>query len=233
MPEDIRIFCNSCRRTTRHNIQQVFEHVNDEGQIVRWQTIQCGGCDEVSFYGVLVLEGGAVGQDESPTIYPPRIDRAARQFDGLNARLDRIYQEMIVAFNNGSYILCAGGLRTLVEGICAEQNINDGPKWNHATGEYERNRNTGEVSRSNSLDCKIEGLAERNILTERQARSLHEHRYLGNMALHELGIPDKETLESAITIVEHIMEDLYNIPAHVGNLVRVRGNVHREGEQNE
>jgi hypothetical protein len=112
----------------------------------------------------------------------------------------------------------------LVEGICADQNILEGPKRNHASGEYERDRNTGEIRRHDSLDCKIEGLAERNILTERQARSLHEHRYLGNMALHELEIPSKGTLESAITIVEHIMEDLYSIPAHVGNLARMRGN---------
>ncbi len=229
MPEDIRIFCNSCRRITRHVIQQVFEYVKDDGQIIRWQTIQCGGCDDVSFYGAHVLEPGVAIHDESPVIYPSRISRTARQFDGLSARLDRIYHETIVAFNNGSYILCAGGLRTLVEGICAEQNITDGPKRNHATGEYERDRNTGEIRRASSLDCKIEELAERNILTVRQAHSLHEHRYLGNMALHELEVPSEEALASAVTIVEHIIEDLYSIPAQVDNLARIRGINQREG----
>jgi hypothetical protein len=229
MSEEIRLFCNSCRRTTRHIIQQFFENPKDDGQIIRWETIQCGGCGDISFYGKLLLEAGVEEQDESPIIYPPRIGRNPRQFDGLDARLDRIYQEMIVAFNNGSYILCAGGLRTLVEGICAEQHIMDGPKRNHATGEYEKDRNTGEVRRASSLDCKIEELAERNILTVRRARSLHGHRYLGNMALHELEVPTKETLESAITIVEHIMVDLYSIPADIGNLVHMPGNNPQEG----
>jgi Domain of unknown function (DUF4145) len=135
---------------------------------------------------------------------------------------------MIIAFNNGSYILCAGGLRALVEGICAGQNIADGPRRNHTTGEYDRNRDTGEIRRGTTLDCKIEALAERNILTVRQAQSLHEHRYLGNMALHELEIPTEAALESAVAIVEHILEGLYSIPAHVGNLVRMRGNAHEE-----
>jgi hypothetical protein len=229
MPDDIKIFCNSCRRITRHHIQQVFEYVKDDGQIELWHTIQCGGCYEIAFYGARLFEADSADQDISPIIYPPRIHRVARQFEGLDARLDHIYEEMIVALNNGSYILCAGGLRTLVEGICAEQKITDGPKRNHKTGEFEVSKKTGKIVRANTLDCKIEELAERNILTTRQARSLHEHRYLGNTALHRLGIPTEETLHSAVTIVEHIMEDLYSIPGHVQNLVRMRGNNQQEG----
>jgi hypothetical protein len=224
MPDDIRLFCNSCMRNTRHVVAQVFEYVKDDGQILLWQTVQCGGCGEVSFYGTYVSTPNADERDIIPVVYPPRIKRAAKHFANLDARLENIYQETIEAFNNNSFVLCAGGLRTLVEGICADQNIVDGPKRNHTNGEYERDRNTGEIRRKDTLDCKIEGLAERNILTERQAHSLHEHRYLGNMALHELEMPRKETLESAITIVEHILEDLYSIPAHVDNLARTRGN---------
>lgn len=224
MPDDIRLFCNSCMRNTRHVVPQVFEYVRDDGQIFLWQTVQCGGCGEVSFYGTYVSAQDGEEIDTTHLIYPPRVKRAAKHFANLDARLENIYQETIEAFNNNSFVLCAGGLRTLVEGICAEQNIVDGPKRNHTTREYERDRNTGEIRRKDTLDCKIEGLAERNILTERQAGSLHEHRYLGNMALHELEIPNIDTLESAITIVEHIMEDLYSIPAHVDNLARMRSN---------
>ena len=225
MPDDIRLFCNSCMRNTRHVVPQVFEYVREDGQIFLWQTVQCGGCGEVSFYGTCVSAPDGEEIDTTHLIYPPRIRRAAKHFANLDARLENIYQETIEAFNNNSFILCAGGLRTLVEGICAEQNIIDGPKRNHTTGEYERDRDTGTIRRKDTLDCKIEGLAERNILTQRQAGSLHEHRYLGNMALHELEIPNSDIVESAITIVEHIMEDLYSIPAHVDNLARMRSNV--------
>jgi hypothetical protein len=83
MPEDIRVFCNSCRRNTRHAIQQIFEYVRDDGQIVHWQTIQCGGCGDVSFYGTYKLEEGIADHAEGSIIYPPRLVRAARQFDGM------------------------------------------------------------------------------------------------------------------------------------------------------
>jgi hypothetical protein len=211
-------------RNTKHTVPQFYEYVKESGQLFLWQTVQCGGCGEVSFYGTYASVPDSGEVDTTPLIYPQRIKRAATHFANLDARLENIYQETIAAFNGNSYVLCAGGLRTLVEGICADQNIVDGPKLNRATGEYERDRNTGEIRRNDTLDCKIEGLAENKILTERQAHSLHEHRYLGNMALHELEIPSKETLESAITIVEHIMEDLYSIPAHVDNLARTRAN---------
>jgi hypothetical protein len=224
MPNDMRVFCNSCKQITRHIIQNIFEQVKADGQIVQWLTIQCAGCDDVTFCSLRVSETGSDGQDESPVFYPTRLIRTEKQFDGLDARLDRIYGEMIDAFNNGSIILCASALRALVEGICAEQNITDGPKRNQATGEFEINKKTGAIVRGRTLDCKIEGLAERHILNERQARSLHEHRYLGNMALHELEIPNEDMLGIAITIVEHIMEDLYSIPAQVGNLMRMRTN---------
>ena len=75
-----------------------------------------------------------------------------------------------------------------------------------------------------AVDCIIEGLAERGILTEKQAGTLHEHRYLGNKALHELDIPDKKTLEIALNLIEHIMEDLYTVPSQVADLQRIRQN---------
>jgi len=110
----------------------------------------------------------------------------------------------------------------LVEGICAEQNIIDGPKRNQETGEFEINPDNQQPKRGRSLDCKIEGLAERHLLTEPEARALHQHRYLGNSALHELEVPSSERLDIAISIIEHAMETLYNIPAQAGNLSRMR-----------
>jgi hypothetical protein len=222
MPGERRVFCNLCRRETRHDIVHAFEQVLDANQIVQWQIIQCRGCESISFY-----ESRSINIDLAEPliinrIYPPRMIHQIKQFDGIPERLERIYKEMMGAFNGESHILCAAGLRALVEGICAGQNITDGPKRNQETGEYEINSKNHQVKRGKTLDCKIEGLAEGHLLTETEARALHQHRYLGNSALHELEVPSSERLSIAIDIVEHAMETLYNIPIQAGNLSRMR-----------
>lgn len=224
MSDEFRIFCNSCRRITRHDIPRTFEQVLDDGQIIQWQIVQCKGCDGVSFLETSLINVELEQPLVSEKVYPPRMFRPIKQFDGAPEKLDRIYREMIDSFNNDLYILCAGGLRALVEGICAEQDIADGPIRNHETGDYVRDPNTQQIKRGKSLEWKIEELAEQHLLTAHQAHALHQHRYLGNSALHELEIPSSETLNIAISIVEHAMDALYNIPVQAGNLNRMRAN---------
>ena len=224
MRDELRVFCNTCRQTTRHNIQRIFEQALEDGQVIQWLIVQCAGCDGVSFLEKRFINIEIAQPITSEQIYPTRMLRSIKQFDGIPAKLDRIYKEMIDSFNNGSNILCAGGLRALVEGICAEQNISDGPKRNHETSLYEVNPQNKQIKRGRTLECKIEGLAEKHLLTEPQARALHQHRYLGNSALHELEAPDNERLNIAISIIEHVMDALYNIPAQAGNLNRMRVN---------
>jgi len=224
MPDEPKIFCNICRQPTRHDIARTFEQVVDDGQIVQWQIIQCRGCESVSFLEKRLINIGLAQPATSEQVYPPRIIRPVKQFDGIPERLDRIYKETLGSFNSESFILCAGGLRALVEGICAEQSITDGPKRNQESGEFEINPDNQQIKRGRTLECKIEGLAERHLLTSPEARALHQHRYLGNSALHELEVPSNERLAIAISIIEHAMETLYAIPAQAGNLNRMRVN---------
>ena len=220
MANYLKIYCNSCQRETNHEILQLYEQINGNFEVFHWEIVRCAGCEETAVVVIhLDVDGQSVLGD--PIVYPTRMLRSIKQFDNLDARLEHIYRETIYAFNDGSYILCAGGLRALVEGICAEQHITDGPKRDANSGEFVL-KGDGGIRRGITLDCKIEGLAERNNLTAQQAQALHEHRFLGNKALHELETPSSETLILAITIVEHIMEGLYNIPARVDDLRRLR-----------
>lgn len=221
MPEILRIYCNNCQRETRHELLRNYEQAGENNEVIDWQIVQCAGCEAISFYERHVSEGPEGWETSGYNIYPTRLKRQLRFFVNAPDNIDQLYKETIANFNSSSLLLCAAGLRALVEGICAHQGIVDGPKRNQETGEYELNRN-GHVIRSRNLECKIEGLAERGILTERQARTLHEHRYLGNRALHELEPPDARTLEIAFDIIEHIMDDLYNLPAQVADLQRLR-----------
>jgi hypothetical protein len=154
-------------------------------------------------------------------VFPARLLRKPKHFVDAPANIDQLYKETIEVFNGDSFLFCAGGLRALVEGICAHQGVVDGPKRDWETGEF-KIKNNGEVVRGGSLDCLIEGLAERGILTTVQAGVLHQHRYLGNDALHALKAPEKSVLVTAINILETVMEGLYSIQAQAEELRALR-----------
>ena len=66
MPKDLKLLCNTCRQTTWHVVLQIIESVKDDGQIVRWKILQCGGCDDISFWGTRLLEEDIEQQVERP-----------------------------------------------------------------------------------------------------------------------------------------------------------------------
>ena len=120
--------------------------------------------------------------------------------------LRRIHRETIDAFNGECFTLCAAGLRGLVEGICAVQSVADGPVAIPVAG------GGSQTVRKGNLEGKIAGLCEKGILTKSSAETLHEHRFLGNEAVHELAQPSHEELKLAIEIIEHTLDQLYEIP---------------------
>ncbi|WP_267890335.1 DUF4145 domain-containing protein [Leptospira venezuelensis] len=111
-------------------------------------------------------------------------------------------------------MLCAAGLRAMIEGVCADQKIKKGPV-------EEKDKNGQIVTKQKgNLEGKINGLTQENLLTEKQANILHQHRFLGNTALHRLKKPDKDKLKLAIEILEHILDAIYVIPKKATNLKR-------------
>jgi hypothetical protein len=46
-----------------------------------------------------------------------------KEFNRIPEKLKTIYHEMLHAYNNGSNLLCAIGIRTLIEGIVADKKI--------------------------------------------------------------------------------------------------------------
>ena len=216
MRDELRIHCNRCSRNTRHGVLREYLEALPDNEAINWQVVQCAGCDSISFY-----EEHSVGIEETlevteSYVYPTRQYRAPKFFADAPERLDQLYRDTIDAFNNQSLLLCAGGLRALVEGICANRGIVDGPLRDSATGDYVVREDR--IVRSSQLVGKIEGLAENGILTPQQVAALHEHRYLGNRALHELETPDTATLEVAINLIEHTMAALYDVPAQANAL---------------
>lgn len=217
----IKIRCAMCNRATEHRIKMSFdrnvsesypEHDYWVGWSDDYQIVQCQGCKTISFRHVSwhsdaeMPEEGVSGITER--LYPKRDASAItpKSYENVPLKLHRIYAEVIDCFNNECLILCAAGLRGMVEGICANMSVKDGPITVPVKG------GGTEVKRFDNLVGKIAGLCEKEILTKSSAERLHEHRYLGNDAVHELMRPTADELRLAIEIVEHTLEQLYEIP---------------------
>ena len=52
---------------------------------------------------------------------PDKDQIPVKSFRQVPYNIYRIYEESIQSFNIGNYILCAAGLRAVIEGICEEE----------------------------------------------------------------------------------------------------------------
>ena len=222
----IDVLCPECHRETDHLIVEAVNvysrrEYNSEFSAdgaTDYQIIECQGCHTFSF-----RTDGWFSEAEGRNInlYPKRSEDELPVKDLFMAnrktiRLRKIYREVVRTYNNELYTLCAAGLRSIIEGICAERNISDGQV------EYTDKNGDKKTKRSKSLQGKIAGLAEKGVLTKDNAEILHELRFLGNNALHELATPQPEELQLGIKIIEHIIENIYDLPSKAKELKAIR-----------
>ena len=111
----------------------------------------------------------------------------------------KMYKETIDALNADIRTLAGGGLRATVEAICIDNDIRKG-----------------------NLQDKINELSNRNLLTKTQTELLHEERYLGNAALHELETPSSRDIEDGLGIVEGLINTIYILPKRAERLKKRR-----------
>ncbi len=107
----------------------------------------------------------------------------------------KMYKETIDALNANIRTLAGGGLRATVEAICLNNKITKG-----------------------NLQNKIDDLAQKNLFTKAQAELLHEERYIGNAALHELETPSAQDIEDGLGIVEGLINTIYILPSKAKRL---------------
>jgi hypothetical protein len=228
--EELKVLCSLCNNNTRHSIISSIESEGKEdwGEdgwyhwMNKYQIIECKGCGTISFKHDHTNsenfdhDGKAMPWFEN--VYPKRSSLTKQNKDFLNVpfTLKRIYKETIDCYNNDNLTLCCAGVRTLVEGICIENNILDGEI------EYTKKDGTNGKRKSKDLKGKIIGLYQSGKLTKGNVDILHEHRFLGNYALHEFEIPAKNDLKLAIEIIEHLLDNLYEIPNKARMLKRKR-----------
>src|SRR5262249_19030234 len=114
-------------------------------------------------------------------------------------KVQRIYRETVTVFNAGTPTLAGGGLRAIVEAVCNEQRV-----------------------AGKNLQEKIDQLVAKGLLARAQADWLHEERYIGNAALHEIEPPDEQHLESGLEIIEGLLNTIYILPKQAEKLKNAR-----------
>ncbi|WP_315795294.1 DUF4145 domain-containing protein [Paenibacillus sp. BIC5C1] len=134
-----------------------------------------------------------------------------KDFNNVPDELLGLYNQVVDASNLHMTLLSAAGLRMLLEAICKDQAIEDGPLFNpDGTPQVSK----GVEQRSKRLIGKINGLVEKKLIVERQASVLHEIRELGNVTVHEVIQPSRSKMKKAIAIIEHIFMTIYDLETY-------------------
>ena len=208
--KEYRLPCAKCLGETRH---RVLQSVDVSGEILEegyqwgdnYQIVQCQGCDSVSFrkchsdsedffYDEEVEDLRYV---ETIELYPNRVAgrHKLRQVHFLPSAVSRIYGETHSALGNKQPIFAGIGIRALIETVCKEK-----------------------AASGLNLEEKIDDLVSNGLMTKTGAETLHSMRILGNQAAHEVKPHSEETLNLAMDVVEHMLNDVYILPAATSKL---------------
>jgi hypothetical protein len=212
----VSVRCSECGNGYRNHavLFEVNQGYGDDCGVDHYeyhQLIRCLGCDTVKYRRF------SIGQECDSTtgehlqygehVFPSdELEPGKRQVstfgdeeDSIPATVRKMYKETIICLNAKARTLAGGGLRATVEAICLDQGLQKG-----------------------TLISKIDELVSRGLLTKSQADYLHEERYIGNAALHELETPSNEDIELGLTIVEGLLNTIYVLPAKAEQLKKRR-----------
>ncbi len=198
-----KIACLRCDSFTNHKVLTSVKcnWSEDEigiGGIDTFETVECLGCDVISFRllssnseNAALDDNGDVIYPDEETLYPNRI-AGRKQIEDLYffpQDILKVYKETHGALCSRFKILAGVGIRVLVESVCKNKN---------ALGD--------------NLEKKIDDLVGRGILSKDGADILHKTRLLGNRAAHEIVEPKEEELDVAMDIIENLLKNVYIIP---------------------
>ena len=175
---EIWIPCEGCNRETSHKILSHVSTTDEspDGDIIVWaefHIVQCQGCKTVSFchkYScsedlTIDPETGESYPEPTYNCYPSRIAGRSMVMDThyLPHGVYKIYYETHGALCNKLNILAGIGIRAIVEAVCKEEKVE-----------------------GSNLAEKIDGLASGGLITSAGSKILHNLRFMGNTAAHEM-----------------------------------------------
>lgn len=202
MTKTVLTYCSECDGDKNHRklfsktSKSSFTKTTDEFCVV-----ECLGCDTVSFLQILRLskKGKPIHfnypHDEHFVYYAFLPDQYIKK---LPKSIRKLYEEVMVAFNADSAILCGVGLRGLVEAICIDQSV----KGSNLQEKIKRLHNEGWISRS-------------------ELPILDKLRLIGNDSAHKIKIWPMRKLELALGIINHVLTSIYILP-RMDSLLKIK-----------
>lgn len=210
-----KIHCNKCNHSTTHNIifeckDRIISTELVDGRYIDFWTdenlhiLKCNNCTEVAMKKFEIWCDDAPDFPQLDVIVYPRRDnplfKKSESFKNVPEQILSLYEEIIEAFLNNVNLLCAGGIRAILEAICIDKKIKGGNVSENQIQVYR-----------DSMKGKINGLHELGVLSKNHADILHHHQYIGNKALHELQRPSTDELEIAIEIIADTLNSIYEV----------------------
>ncbi len=204
------IFCNRCGNETKHICKaehyRDYPNINPDGSLglverLGYRLWICAGCERGTLgeYYIFDVNDDDYVRSMEEQFFPERTRFYVKDksFKRLPNRLKTIYQEILRAYNNKLKMLCAIGIRALLEGICADKGI-----------------------KGRNLQTKINNMT--SIIPKNIVVHLHNIRFIGNEAAHELTGATDEELRLAIEICEDLLNYIYELDYKASQLSESR-----------
>lgn len=190
-----QLHCARCKRKTIHNAEArcTGKWSDDEDHMNGWKTatiFRCGACDAFCFE-LDSWHSEMHGPEETEAQQYPAPVSAHFNFntESTPSRLNTILDEMLYALAGSKMILATIGLRLALEFIVKDQNCS-----------------------GRTLKQKIDDLCMKGYVDTDQAEVLHSIREKGNHGAHEARGMNAAQLFAAMSIIEGLLEKLYNGP---------------------
>jgi hypothetical protein len=173
--------------------------------VYRYRTWICRGCDSATLQESATLEQ-LFNNDTRKVVWtyayhPKRMteDLPRKFFADTPLKMHMVYYEIVESFNTESKVLCAIGLRALLEAICVDKGITDKVAW--------------------GLKGKLAELEKRQHIPAGIVKKLESFKFMGDGAAHRLEVPDREDLKLAIEVMEGLLSFLYDLKDKAGFLL--------------
>lgn len=198
-----RLHCVSCKRVTIHKVESrckgswsdEYNHFYGGGT---YSILRCGACDYVCYETVnwdsesyFHDEDGEMVHIESSIQYPAPVSaHFSFNTESTPSKLNLILEEMLYSLAGSKMILATIGLRLAVEFIVKDSEC-----------------------AGRNLEQRINDLRVKDLIDDDQKELLHRIRNRGNAGAHEAKGMNAKELVAGMSIIEGLLEKLYNGPA--------------------
>ncbi len=189
-----QIYCNSCQRSTwhdiLHNTKKQTSYDCTETDISEYSFAQCRGCKDARIHiKTSTLFNGTKAYD-SETLYPPKTLRSKpkwfRELSETTFRLDKLLSEIYISLQNRCTRLAVMGIRALLEHIMIEK-----------------------CGDKHSFEKNIKAFEDEGFVSPIQKTALCLALEAGHATMHRSFEPKNEHVLAALDITENIIESIY------------------------